>query len=67
MPPINDDEDIPQAAAAHAIKCSCGCGIVSIKLFDYIDEPLAEIVFQPPEWLDFLSRLSRLKLAHLHS
>ena len=64
MPPINDDDDIPQAAAAHAIKCACGCGIVSVKLFGYDDEPLAEIIFQPPEWLDFVGRL---KLMHLHS
>jgi hypothetical protein len=64
MPPINDDDDIPQAAAAHAIKCACGCGIVSVKLFGYDDEPLAEIVFQPLEWLDFVGRL---KVVHLHS
>jgi hypothetical protein len=64
MPPMNDDDDIPQAAAAHAIKCACGCGIVSAKLFDHNDQPLAEIVFEPLEWLDFISSL---KLAHLHS
>ena len=64
MPPMNDEDNIPQAAAAHAIKCACGCGVVCVQLFDYDDEPLAEIVFQPLEWLDFVSRL---KLAHLHS
>jgi hypothetical protein len=43
---------------------ACCCGIVSVKLFGYDDEPLAEIVFQPPEWVDFVGRL---KLVHLHS
>jgi hypothetical protein len=54
MPPMNDDDDIPKAAAAHATKCACGCGIVSVTLFGYADEPLAEIDFEPQEWLDFL-------------
>ena len=64
MPPMNDDDDdIPQAARADAFECDCGCGIVSVKLFDNDDEPIAEMVFEPEEWLDFL----RLKLAHLHS
>jgi hypothetical protein len=63
MPPMNDD-DIPQAARAHVFECDCGCGIVSVRLLDGDDNPLAEIVFQPLEWLDFLGRL---KLARLHS
>ena len=61
---MNDDDDIPQAAAAHATKCACGCGIVSVRLLDGDDNPLAEIDFEPSEWLDFLGRL---KLAYLHS
>jgi len=65
MPPMNDDDDdIPQPARADAFECDCGCGIVSVKLFGYDDEPLAEIVFQPPEWGDFVGRL---KLVYLHS
>ena len=35
MTPMNDDgNDIPQAARALASKCDCGCGIVSVRLFD---------------------------------
>ena len=51
---MNDDDDISQAAHAHAFECDCGCGIVSVRLFDNDDKPIAEIVFQPDEWLDFL-------------
>lgn len=55
----NHDNDIPQAARAHAFKCDCGCGIVSVRLFDNEDKPMAEIVFEPREWLDFFRRLLR--------
>jgi hypothetical protein len=64
MPPMNNDDDIPQASHAHVIKCACGCGIVSVKLFGNDAEAIAEMVFEPEEWLDFIGRL---KLAHLHS
>jgi hypothetical protein len=45
------DDDIPQAARADTFRCDCG-----IRLFNKDDEPMAEIVFEPGEWLDFLSR-----------
>jgi hypothetical protein len=59
MPPINDDDDFPQAAHAHAVECDCGCGIVSGRLFDNLDKHLAEVVFEPREWRDFLKRIPR--------
>ena len=56
------DDDIPQAARADAFECDCGCGIISIRLFDNDDEPMAEIVFEPGEWLDFFRRLQKHSL-----
>jgi hypothetical protein len=60
MAHMNDNDDIPQAARADAFECDCGCGIVSVRLFDNDDEPMAEIVFEPGEWLDFFRRLQKL-------
>ena len=51
------DDDIPQAARADAFECDCGCGIISIRLFDNDDEPMAEIVFEPGRWLNFFASL----------
>ena len=55
MPPMNDnDDDIPQAAHAHAFECDCGCGVVTVRLFGNDSKPIAEAVFEPGEWLDFI-------------
>ena len=64
MAHMNDDgNDIPQAARALASKCDCGCGIVSVRLFDNEDKPMAEVVFEPREWLDFSRRLQKFWLS----
>jgi hypothetical protein len=64
MTPMNDDgNDIPQAARALASKCDCGCGIVSVRLFDNDDGTMAEIVFEPGEWLDFFRSLQKLSFS----
>ena len=61
MTPMNDDgNDIPQAARALASKCDWGCGIVSV---DNEDKPMAEVVFEPREWLDLSRRLQKFWLS----
>jgi hypothetical protein len=54
------NDDIPLAARADAFDCDCGCGIITIRLLDNGDEPMAEIVFEPGEWLNFFCRLQKL-------
>jgi hypothetical protein len=59
-----NDDDIPQAARAYAFECDCGCGIVSVRLFDTDDEPMAEIVLEPGNGsISFVA--CRKKLLHL--
>jgi hypothetical protein len=47
------------SSRADAFQCDCGCGIITIRLLDNGDEPMAEIVFEPGEWLDFFCRLQK--------